>query len=141
MNFRAKSRKDDFDIDLMPLIDVVFLLLIFFLITTSFTQQEDEQQKIPINLPTGVTGTNIGEGTKVVLFVTESGDIEFDTDIELEGTDLKSKLQSLKSQRPDADILIKGDTAASHGNVVETLDTIQSAGFDKVDLVISKTAE
>ena len=138
MNFRAQRRRPELTIDLMPLIDVVFLLLIFFLITTSFTQKQDDQQKIPINLPTGVTGTNIGEGTKVVLYVTESGEIEFDTDIELEGDDLESKLKSLKSMRPDASILIKGDTAASHGSVVETLDTIQSSGFNKVDLVISK---
>ncbi len=137
MNFRKTKRRPDLTLDLMPLIDVVFLLLIFFLITTSFTQEQ--QRKIPINLPQGVTGTEVGEGTKVILFVTENGEIELEADFEVNGSSLDEKLKSLKALRPDASILLKGDTSAEHGKVVETLDTIKNAGFEKVDLVITKT--
>ena len=47
MNFR-KNLSDDVDVNLTPLIDVVFLLLIFFMVTTTF----DKDAKININLPT-----------------------------------------------------------------------------------------
>ena len=47
MNFR-KNMSDEVDVNLTPLIDVVFLLLIFFMVTTTF----DKDAKININLPT-----------------------------------------------------------------------------------------
>ena len=47
MNFR-KGMSDDVEVNLTPLIDVVFLLLIFFMVTTTF----DKDAKININLPT-----------------------------------------------------------------------------------------
>jgi len=47
MNFR-KNISDEVDVNLTPLIDVVFLLLIFFMVTTTF----DKDAKININLPT-----------------------------------------------------------------------------------------
>ena len=47
MNFR-KNLSDEVDVNLTPLIDVVFLLLIFFMVTTTF----DKNAKININLPT-----------------------------------------------------------------------------------------
>jgi len=139
VNFRnARSRGDDLTIDLMPLIDVVFLLLIFFLITTSFAQNRDEKQ-IPINLPRGVTGKDVGEGKRVVLFVTKDGDVEVRGGGEqLQGKTLEDKLEALQKSNPDASILLKGDEHATHGRVVETLDSIKAAGFDKVNLVIRR---
>ena len=136
MKFRETRRRDDFSLDLMPLIDVVFLLLIFFLITTSFTQ--DKEERIPIQLPEGVTGVATGEGDRVVLLVTADGRIEFKTDVAVQGETLEERLKSLKALKPDADILLKGDTEASHGRIVETLDLVKSSGFNAVNLVTSK---
>lgn len=135
MNLRSKRRSEDLTIDLMPLIDVVFLLLIFFLITTSFARPEESA--IPINLPKGVSGQDVGKEEPVVIFVTEDGAVTFEGN-EVPGEDLQERLQALKTERPDAPILLKGDTAASHGHVVETLDAIKEAGFNRVNLVIKK---
>ena len=138
MNFRpARSRRrEDLSLDLMPLIDVVFLLLIFFLITTSFTRPRQET-KIPVNLPSGVTGTEASSDEPVIIVVTETGEVRFE-DAEIEGDDFAAKLQSLRSSKPDANIMLRGDTRAEHGTVVETLDAIKASGFEKVNLVIKK---
>ena len=137
MNLRpVRSRREDLTLDLMPLIDVVFLLLIFFLITTSFTRPRQEH-KIPINLPTGVSGAEASTEEPVVIVVTAEGDVRFE-ETELQGDTLEAKLKSLKAAKPDASIMLRGDTEASHGRVVETLDAIKASGFDKVNLVIKK---
>lgn len=138
MNFRggARRRREDLTLDLMPLIDVVFLLLIFFLITTSFTRPRPENQ-IPVNLPSGVTGTETSSDEPVIVVVTSNGEVRFEG-VELEGEDVAAKLSNLKATRPDASIMLRGDTDASHGRVVETLDAIKASGFDKVNLVIKK---
>ena len=123
MNFRAsRRRKAEFGIDLMPLIDVVFLLLIFFLITTSFSRPKEES-----NIP----------DDPVTIVVAADGRVRFE-DEEIEGSDLEERLRNLKTERPDAAIMLRGDTDAAHGKVVETLDAIKSGGFQKVNLIIKK---
>ena len=137
MNFRAaRRRRAEFGIDLMPLIDVVFLLLIFFLITTSFARPKEEH-KIPVNLPSGVTGSESKSDDPVTIVVAADGRVRFE-DEEIAGTDLLDRLTTLKKDRPDAAIMLRGDTEAAHGNVVETLDAIKASGFDKVNLIIKK---
>lgn len=135
MNFRgARRKRAEFSIDLMPLIDVVFLLLIFFLITTSFARPKDEHA-IPVNLPSGVSGAEASPEDPVTIVVAADGRVRFE-DEEIEGADLQQRLQNLKSERPDAAILLRGDTDATHGQVVETLDAIKAGGFQKVNLII-----
>ena len=56
MNFR-KNLSDDVEVNLTPLIDVVFLLLIFFMVTTTF----DRNAKIKINLPTSTNAIAIAQ--------------------------------------------------------------------------------
>lgn len=137
MNFRgSRRRRADFSIDLMPLIDVVFLLLIFFLITTSFARPKDEHA-IPVNLPSGVSGAESSSDDPITIVVAADGRVRFGEE-EVEGADLEQRLQNLKQQRPDASILLRGDTDASHGRVVETLDAIKAGGFQKVNLIIKR---
>ena len=137
MNFRAPNRRRaEFGIDLMPLIDVVFLLLIFFLITTSFAKPKEEQQ-LPVNLPSGVTGSDTQSDDPVTIVVAADGRVRFQ-DEEIEGADLAERLAKLREDRPDAAIMLRGDTDAAHGNVVETLDAIKESGFNKVNLIIKK---
>ena len=131
-----KKRREDANLELTPLIDIVFLLLIFFLITTTFSQSREAE--IPINLPKAVTGEQAAKGDKVVLFITEDGSVEVRGDAELEGDTLAAKLGGLHAQNPDFNIVLKGDKGASHGRVIEVLDQIKQTGFKKVNLVISK---
>lgn len=136
MNFRPSKRRAEFGIDLMPLIDVVFLLLIFFLITTSFVKPKEER-KIPVNLPAGVTGSESTSQEPVTIVVTSNGRVRFEGQ-DIAGADLAEKLSSLKESRPDASIMLRGDTDAAHGQVVETLDAIKASGFERVNLIIKK---
>ncbi len=138
MNFRNRDRRDETTIELTPLIDVVFLLLIFFLITTSFVrpEQQESSAQIPVNLPSGVSGKAISDGERLILTVTEDGNIRLEDGTLVEGATLAEQLRELHKTSPDAAILLRGDTSARHGNVVEILDTIKESGFTEVNLVI-----
>ncbi len=61
MNLRPK-RKDTMDLNLTPLIDVVFLLLIFFMVSTTF----DKEARIKVQLPTAATQDEPVETDKVL---------------------------------------------------------------------------
>lgn len=138
MNFRHRQRRDETTIELTPLIDVVFLLLIFFLITTSFVRPKEDNRsaQIPVNLPSGTSGKSLSEGERLILTVTEEGDIQLEDGTIVEGETLAEQLGSLYETNPEASILLRGDTSAKHGRVVEILDTVKASGFTEVNLVI-----
>ena len=73
MNFR-KNMSDDVEVNLTPLIDVVFLLLIFFMVTTTF----DKDAKININLPT--TTNALSSSAKMPMEVIIDGNGKFFVD-------------------------------------------------------------
>lgn len=143
-----KSRRVAVDLDITPLIDVVFLLLIFFLVTSTFSKTEDAE--IPINLPSAASGEAITETQKIVLFITEDGSVEIKSDAddpgnildgeEIEGATLNKKLENLYAKHPQANVLLRGDTLATHGKVIEVLDQIKESGFKSVNLVITQPA-
>ena len=68
MNFR-KNISDDVEVNLTPLIDVVFLLLIFFMVTTTF----DRDAKIKINLPTTTNAAVEAQAEGLNLIVNNQG--------------------------------------------------------------------
>jgi len=138
VNFRhSAKRRIDATVEIMPLIDVVFLLLIFFMITTTFTQ-DSKEQSIPINLPSGVAGQAAGEGDSVILSVTPEGDVVFEGKLVPEGETLETRLDNLYKTNPDVNILLRGDSEVSHGEIVRILDTIKSKGFKRANLVITR---
>jgi biopolymer transport protein ExbD len=134
-----KKRREDVNLEMTPLIDVVFLLLIFFLITTTFSKSQEAH--IPINLPTAVTGEKATSGEKVVLFITEDGTVELKGDEPLRGETIEEQLSDLHQRKPESSVVLKGDENASHGKVIEVLDRIKETGFKKVDLVISRPSK
>lgn len=141
-----KNRRVSVDLDITPLIDVVFLLLIFFLVTSTFSKTEDAE--IPINLPSAASGDKVTETQKVVLFITEDGSVEIKSDADdpgnvldgeqIEGATLNEKLTKLYAKHPDASVLLRGDKLATHGKVIEVLDQIKESGFKSVNLVITQ---
>ena len=143
-----RNRRVSVELDITPLIDVVFLLLIFFLVTSTFSKTEDAQ--IPINLPSAASGETISESQKVVLFITEDGSVEVRSDASdpenvldgesIEGATLGEKLEKLYARHPDANVLLRGDQLATHGKVIEVLDQLKASGFKSVNLVITQPA-
>ena len=140
MNLRDHSgrRREHPDMEITPLIDVVFLLLIFFLVTTSFSQAtggKHSESEIPVQLPEASSGESGPRGERVTLFVRADGSVELRGDVDLRGGSLPEKLQDLHSRRPDMRILLKGDEEARHGRMTEVLDELRRSGFTNVNLV------
>ena len=139
-----RRKREHPDMEITPLIDVVFLLLIFFLITTSFSESNQgvAQEEISLNLPKTTTGDPAQQQSEpVTLRVRADGSIEFAGDAQLQGDSLQQKLENLYAQRPEARIRLQGDTDATHGRIVELFDQIRQVGFSGVDLVTQRREE
>lgn len=113
-------------IDIAPLIDMVFQLLIFFMLTSSFIFQTG----IRINLPKAITSEVIREESKVIIISSENV-------IYLNGkvvtlSELERVLKA--AARKDSPLLIKADRRASLGRIVDVWDLCRDVGLTKVNI-------
>ena len=117
-------------IDIAPLIDMVFQLLIFFMLTSSFVMQPG----IKINLPKAVT-------SEVVKYENIEVIVSGENVIYLNGkVTTTQELEALLKQvaKREQPILIKADRRASLGRVVEIWDMCRDLGIKQINIATSQ---
>lgn len=138
MNFSAK-RRDDLDINLTPLIDVVFLLLIFFMVSTTF----DKKSEIQIDLPTA-DGKPIPKEKFVVEISIDSLGRYFVNNRRLRDNNiatLKWAIRETVGSRKDSHIIINSDKDTSYQSVMTAMDAVRQLGINKFSLSIKQAQE
>lgn len=117
-------------IDIAPLIDMVFQLLIFFMLTSSFVMQPG----IKVNLPKAVT-SEIVKYENIEVVVSGENVIYLNGKV-LNMQELNNLLKTVaKRQQP---ILIKADRRASLGRVVEIWDMCRDLGIQQINIATSQ---
>lgn len=137
MNFRPK-RIDNPDINLTPLIDVVFLLLIFFMVSTTFTQEA----RLDITLPTA-DGLTINEFSDAVeIMVSDEGHYYLGEAVFTyeDMAALRSAL-ALALEDSDSSLTISADGAASHQAVVTLMDIAGQVGYVNLNFTTAQPAQ
>ena len=125
----SSGEEELLDINLTPLIDVVFLLLIFFMVSTTFVTD----CSIDVELPEASSGNSKQEKEIKTLSINASGDYFFDGQ-KISKPALKTKLLKTK------ELVIKADKTASHGAVVSALDTAKEAGVKSLNIATEKSS-
>ncbi len=119
MNFRRRE-VEDIDVNLTPLIDVVFLLLIFFMVSTSF----EHQSKLSIDLPQAQGEQSNKEDKSINIAIDAENQFYINqnklTDISAEA--LMHQLEKIIKDKKDAQIVISADKNTSHQQVMKVMD-------------------
>jgi biopolymer transport protein ExbD len=116
-------------IEMIPLIDVVFLLLVFFIYSMlSMTVHRG----LPVDLPTASTAT-VDEETFITITVQRSGRL-FLEDREVNTHTLPAFLIKQRKKNPDVQVYLRADREVSYQKAVEVMDLVRSAGIHKLAL-------
>jgi len=118
-------------IDIAPLIDMVFQLLIFFMLTSSFVMQPG----IKVNLPKAVTSGAIKYENIEILISAEN--VAYLNGKVITIGELKTLLKQV-SKRKNQTILIKADRHASLGRVVEIWDMARDLGITEINIATNQ---
>jgi len=121
-------RKESPELNLTPLIDVVFLLLIFFMVSTTF----DKESRIKVELPTAATQDEQVEEEKVLeITIDASGRFYVDERevVNTEADTLKRAIEKAAGMRRDLPVIIKADARASFQSVFKVMDVTSQLGF------------
>lgn len=136
MNFRKDRVKGRSDVNITPMLDMVFILLIFFAVSTTFVVN----QSIDVNLPEAKSASERDEDESINIIVTNENVIKIDDKI-ITLSDLDSVLSSKKTEFPNALIVIEGDRDALHGIIISVIDSAKIAGFDKFAIATEEKQE
>lgn len=131
MKFPRKTR-EPVDINLAPLIDVVFILLLFFVVTTTFTRET----QLKIDLPEAVSGTPPEAEVKAPLEVLVGADGSFALNGKsLSSNDLTSLMEALRLESAgdqSLPVMLSADAQAPHQAVVTAMDAASKLGFTQL---------
>ncbi len=129
MNFRPTSEQD-VDINLTPLIDVVFLLLIFFMVSTTFIKESE----IDLTLPEASEEVHEDPLDKIEVSIDREGNV-FINEMALINSKLITIRQALRDARTndgDPVVIIRADAQASHQTVVDVMDAARQANLYRI---------
>ncbi|UCB57512.1 MAG: biopolymer transporter ExbD [Candidatus Omnitrophota bacterium] len=133
MRFKRGVEFEKGQLDIAPLIDVVFLLLIFFMLTSSYIFQPG----IKINLPKAVTSEVIQE-ENLVITINARGVVSLNNR-QLSLDQLRSHLE--KAKKDNRPLLIKADRQASLGKVVQIWDMSREVGLTQINIATSEAGQ
>ena len=129
MNFKTE-RRDEVNLDITPLIDVVFLLLIFFMVSTTF----EHNSEINITLPTSSKEVTEAKPDAVNIGLDSQGNV-YINDKALVNAQLETIKNALSEALVGLDeppIIISADADASHQSVVRVMDAARQLGLVKI---------
>lgn len=107
-------------INIVPLIDVVFAILTFFIVSTLFLTRSEG---LPVNLPSAATGKS-QPSTKITVSIKPDGEIALNRKpIQLEA--LQEAVRSLVEPNSEPMVIVNADKKVDHGQVVSVMDRLR----------------
>jgi biopolymer transport protein ExbD len=132
MNLRPERNDERVDVNLTPLIDVVFLLLIFFMVSTTF----DRHAKLKVELPEASAKQAQQQQQSIVLSIDAKGNY-FINDRQLVNTrleTLKIALQKTLADEKDVPLVLRADAKTPHQAVVRAMDAASQLGLTRLSI-------
>jgi biopolymer transport protein ExbD len=128
MNFRP-NKSEDPDLNITPLIDIVFLLLIFFMVSTTFKQEFE----VGIELPKASSDARLQE-KPLEISINAEGQFYVNRRqvVNTKINTLKRALDKAAGSRRDVPVILSADANTPHQAVITAMDAARQLGFTKI---------
>jgi len=130
MRRRRSGRLDDeAEVDLTPMLDVVFIMLIFFIVTASFVKEVG----LDLSRPEGGSTKTMTDNDNIFIQISNDGVIFVDrraTDIRA----VRANIERLHAERPTGAVIIAPSAGSFNGLLVQIMDQARLAGVDNISL-------
>ncbi|MGY8866812.1 MAG: ExbD/TolR family protein [Methylophagaceae bacterium] len=120
------------EINMTPLIDMVFILLIFFIVTTSFVNETG----VDVNRPSAETAVN-KELANIMVAITSSGQINIGGRV-VDRRALRANIERLHAENPEGSVIIIADKDVKTGLLIEVMDQARLAGIANVSIAAER---
>ena len=137
MNFQRGRYKEEPEINLVPLIDVMMVILIFLMITTTYSKYTELQ----INLPTANAEKQLERSNEVTVLVNAQGQYVINrTPVVYRTVDqLADELRRAGGNAKEPVVVISADATATHQAVVRVMEAARVAGLSQITFTTQAT--
>ncbi|HEY9031371.1 MAG TPA: biopolymer transporter ExbD [Kangiella sp.] len=122
MAIQTRKKQEDVEIDMTPMLDIVFIMLIFFIVTTVFVKQAG----VDVDKPSALSAEE-RKNAYIFVAIDDKNQIFIDKDM-LQPSEIKAKIQSLRTENIEGEVVIQADKKARAGLVLEVLDIAKNSG-------------
>jgi biopolymer transport protein ExbD len=123
---RRRGPTDEAEINITPMLDIVFIMLIFFIVTTSFTKETGAE----IIKPEADQAVRLQKGT--ILVGIRSNDDIFMNKRKIEVREVRSMVERAKAENPEGSVVIVADKGSRVGVVTQVMDQVRLAGIQGI---------
>ena len=120
---RRHAHTDEAEINITPMLDIVFIMLIFFIVTTSFTKETGAT----LIKPLAEQAVSLRNGT--ILIGIRSNDEIWMNKREIEVREVRSLVERAKAENPEGSVVIVADKDSRIGTVTQIMDQVKMAGI------------
>jgi biopolymer transport protein ExbD len=133
------SDSDEPEVNLTPLIDVVFLLLIFFMVSTTF----EHQSRIQIELPEATAEATKPDDESLEIIIDAQGRFFLGEQqvVNTELKTLKGAISKVVGGREGLPVIIRADAKTPHQAVITALDATSQLGLTRISLATTRMQE
>lgn len=135
MRRKSVVPEEEAEINMTPMLDIVFIMLIFFIVTTSFIKESG----IDVNRPSANTAERKERGN-ILIAITPNDEVWIDkrkVDIRA----VRANVERLHAENPEGAVVIQGDQGAKIGLLVQVMDQARLAGVPNVSIAATASQE
>lgn len=123
---RRHAHTEDAEINITPMLDIVFIMLIFFIVTTSFTKETGAA----ITKPQAEQAVALRNGT-ILIGIKSNDDIWMSKRL-IELREVRSMVESAKAENPKGSVVIVADKDSRIGTITQVMDQVKLAGIEGI---------
>jgi biopolymer transport protein ExbD len=124
---------DENEINLTPMLDVVFIMLIFFIVTASFIKEAG----FDVNRPDAPTQQTTPEEANILVRIDSNDDIWIDRRL-IDPRAVRANIERLHAENPEGSVVIQASNASSNKMLVSVMDSARSAGVYNISIADSR---
>ena len=130
MNFQRGRQREELEINLIPMIDVLLVILIFLMVTTSYAKYSELQ----INLPQAVGEATVEVAKPIDIAIDASERYAINGQgLSYSGVEtLAASLKNAADNQADPTIVINADAKATHQSVINVMEAARLAGYGHI---------
>ena len=132
---RHSAAQEDTELDMTPMLDIVFIMLIFFIVTTSFVKESG----VTVNTPQAQTASR-QENANIFIAITAAGEVWIDRR-PVDPRSVRAIVARLHADNPEGSVIIQSDAEAATHMLVEVMDQVRLAGVEGIAIAADKGAE
>jgi biopolymer transport protein ExbD len=125
--------EEENEINLTPMLDVVFIMLIFFIVTASFIKEAG----IDVNRPDAPMTESKPEDANILVTINANDEIWIDRRL-IDPRAVRANIERMHAENPDGSVVIQANNKSSNKMLVEVMDSARLAGVYSISIADSR---